>query len=303
MIVGSADFTALEDSWQAIFHKQLDEDPQGTLALIRSMSMQVNSDGSSEDYTDFNVDVSLREWVGERAFGTAATKTINVPNKTYEAGIKVQREVIEDDRMGIYESEIMGLADAVNRGLRRDGVNMLLNGNVANADAPTFDGGAFFQASHNVGGAAPAAQSNITVGALTSANLAAAKKTMMQLVNHNNEALEITPDHLIVGPELEATAEAILDQQFLATGESNLDFKRYKWSVVNTFGSADDWFLLDSSKALKPLIFQNRRSPQFEKLTVGSEHTMLKNEFLYGTSTRYAYGYGVWQVIHGGFPA
>lgn len=303
MILGSAEFQALEKSWEALFHDTLAEDPLGTIGLLESLSMTNPSTGSSEDYTDFEVDVTLREWIGERAMGTAEAKVINVKNKTYEASIGVKREDIEDDRTGIYEPRIMGLADAYNRGRKRDGLAMLTGGNAINIDAPTFDDVAFFSASHAVGGVAPATQSNITVGALDVAALAAARKTMRQLVNHLGEPLEIEPNLLIVGPELEATCEAIFKKEYLSGGESNLDYQRIPYRVVNSLGSSNRWFLVDTTKALKPLIWQPRREPKFEKLTTGSAYTMFTNRFFYGTSARYAYGYGAWQTIHGGFPA
>ena len=305
-IIDASELEALESSWRAIFHDQLEDDPQGTLNLFMSrLAMQVSSNGASEDYADFEVDATLREWVGERAFGTSKANVINVPNKTWEASIKVSRDEIEDDRTGIIEPRVRGLANAVNRGYRTQAVNMLLTGSTANPDAPTFSGDPFFSTSHTVGGEAPASQSNLTVGALTAANFEAARKTMRQLVNHLNEPLEIEPDLLLVGPELADTARDLFDVRLEggASGAENPNYKAIDYAVVNAFGTNDDWFLVDTSKAVKPLIFQLRRAPEFEAMTAGSEHTFLKNEFVYGTSVRFAFGYGPWQLIHGGIPA
>jgi len=57
------------------------------------------------------------------------------------------------------------------------------------------------------------------------------------------------------------------------------------------------WFLIDASRAIKPVVFQNRQSPQFNSLTdPQSEHVFKKNEFLFGVDSRDNVGFGLWQL-------
>lgn len=57
------------------------------------------------------------------------------------------------------------------------------------------------------------------------------------------------------------------------------------------------FYLLDCSRAVKPLIFQERRKPELVTRTrIDDEHVFMDNEFLFGASTRRAAGYGFWQM-------
>ncbi|MCW1842294.1 Mu-like prophage major head subunit gpT family protein [Prosthecomicrobium hirschii] len=65
-------------------------------------------------------------------------------------------------------------------------------------------------------------------------------------------------------------------------------------------GSGDPWFLLDTTRALKPLIFQERRKANFvSKQSLDDENVFLRNEFIYGADGRWAAGYGFWQMAFG----
>ena len=60
------------------------------------------------------------------------------------------------------------------------------------------------------------------------------------------------------------------------------------------------WFLLDTSRAVKPIIFQNRQAPQFAALTnPDSEHVFKTKKFLYGVDSRDNVGFGLWQLAFG----
>lgn len=69
-------------------------------------------------------------------------------------------------------------------------------------------------------------------------------------------------------------------------------------SVSNMQAGADTpWFVLDCSKALKPLIFQERKKPQLIAMTkVDDEAVFMSKQFRYGVDCRDAAGYGFWQM-------
>lgn len=57
------------------------------------------------------------------------------------------------------------------------------------------------------------------------------------------------------------------------------------------------FYLLDCSRAVKPLIFQERRKPELiTKTSVTDDHVFMENEFLFGTSARRAAGFSFWQM-------
>jgi len=56
------------------------------------------------------------------------------------------------------------------------------------------------------------------------------------------------------------------------------------------------FYLLDTTKPLKPIIFQRREDVSFDSLTdTSSDHVFKFDEFLYGARARGNYGYGFWQ--------
>lgn len=72
-------------------------------------------------------------------------------------------------------------------------------------------------------------------------------------------------------------------------------------SVANTDGGAGTpWFLLDTSRALKPLILQKRKDWQFiAKDKPTDDNVFWQKKFVYGVDARMNVGYGFWQMAWG----
>jgi len=71
-------------------------------------------------------------------------------------------------------------------------------------------------------------------------------------------------------------------------------------SVTNIYGAPDaeksPWFLLSLSGSLKPLIIQERATPEFENITDTKNDTVfIKDQYIYGIRYRGSFGYGFWQ--------
>jgi phage major head subunit gpT-like protein len=67
-----------------------------------------------------------------------------------------------------------------------------------------------------------------------------------------------------------------------------------------TAGAAPAWFLLDTSRPLKPLIFQDRQKPKFVAMTSDQDESVFtRKEYRYGVDMRCNVGYGFWQLAHG----
>ena len=71
------------------------------------------------------------------------------------------------------------------------------------------------------------------------------------------------------------------------------------YSNIQT-GSGAAWFLLDTTKPVKPLIMQFRRQPEFVALDRPTDsNVFLRKEFLYGVDYRGNAGYGFWMQAFG----
>lgn len=72
-------------------------------------------------------------------------------------------------------------------------------------------------------------------------------------------------------------------------------------TVANTDGgSSAAWFLLDTSRAVRPMIWQERMPYDFQAITdPGHAHVFTNDEYLYGVRARVNAGYGLWQLAWG----
>jgi phage major head subunit gpT-like protein len=72
-------------------------------------------------------------------------------------------------------------------------------------------------------------------------------------------------------------------------------------NVANTDGGAGTpWFLLDTSRAIKPIILQKRKDFIFTALDQPTDENVFKmKEFLYGSDARANTGFGFWQMAWG----
>lgn len=116
------------------------------------------------------------------------------------------------------------------------------------------------------------------------------------------QAVTVHPDQLAF-PLLKAgfTTPCYDGQYYFDTDHPVLDENGNETSVANTDGGAGDaWFLFDSTKPLKPVIFQERKKPNFVALDKEDDaNVFLQKKFIYGVDSRCNVGFGFWQHIWG----
>ena len=62
-------------------------------------------------------------------------------------------------------------------------------------------------------------------------------------------------------------------------------------------GAGTPWYLLDTSRALKPLIYQERRAPELQVMDdISDEGVFTANAYRFGASIRSNVGFGLWQM-------
>ncbi|MGE4302451.1 MAG: Mu-like prophage major head subunit gpT family protein [Novosphingobium sp.] len=90
-------------------------------------------------------------------------------------------------------------------------------------------------------------------------------------------------------------------QGFFDTDHPVLDEDGAKVSVSNMqAGAGPAWYLIDDSRALKPVIFQRRKNPNFvSKDDPTDENVFRRKEFEYGIDCRDNVGFGFWQFAFG----
>ncbi|UBQ43952.1 Mu-like prophage major head subunit gpT family protein [Comamonas thiooxydans] len=70
-------------------------------------------------------------------------------------------------------------------------------------------------------------------------------------------------------------------------------------SNMDLGGNGESWYVMDTTRAIKPLIFQDRKKPNFVALTAETDpNVFTKAEYQYGVDSRSNVGFGFWQMAH-----
>lgn len=73
-------------------------------------------------------------------------------------------------------------------------------------------------------------------------------------------------------------------------------------AAISNFDAVENgtsWYLLDCSRPLKPIIYQERKKGQFTSMTKpDDENVFMRNEFRYGVDSRCNVGFGFWQMAY-----
>ena len=71
-------------------------------------------------------------------------------------------------------------------------------------------------------------------------------------------------------------------------------------AIIDGAYTGDAWYIMDTSRSLKPIIFQDRKGMQFVSMdNPQDEDVFMRKQFRYGVDTRCNVGYGFWQMAVG----
>ncbi|PZR89646.1 MAG: hypothetical protein DI537_20590 [Stutzerimonas stutzeri] len=115
-------------------------------------------------------------------------------------------------------------------------------------------------------------------------------------------AVAAHPDTLIWSLLRKGFNTACYDGQYYFDTDHPVENEDGSISSVSNFGggAGTPWFLMCTKRALKPLIFQERKKPQFVPRDNPDDPSVFDNkEFKYGTDSRCAVGFGFWQFAYG----
>lgn len=291
MVINSENLAGLRTTFSAAFNKAYLETPSNKdkIATTIPSSTKLNTYGWLGDFP------TMREWIGEREIQNLEEKEYNIVNKHYEATVSVNRDDVEDDNLGIYTVKVQMMGNEA-----RFHQDILVMSQMKNGFTGTcYDDKPFFAENHPVG---DGTYSNKGTAKLTPESYAAARASMMSLTKDNGDSANIRPNLLVVPPTLEAMARRILEAEMIegttnpwkGSAELLID-SNLAWGTYE-----NNWFLLDTSKPLKPMIFQERKKTKFvSKVNENDDNVFFKNEYVYGADGRYNAGYGFWQFAYG----
>jgi phage major head subunit gpT-like protein len=302
LIVNAASIAAIFTNIKTTFHKAFDAAP----AVWQKIGMLVPSTGSQNDYAWLENFPKMRRWVGDKVIKNLKAGKYVLPNEDFEATISVKRNDIDDDNLGIIAPQAQSAGFAA-----KQWPDELIMEKVNGAfTTECFDGQYFCDTDHPVIDPAtglPASVSNKGVVVLSCATQAAAiasygaaRTAMRKFKDDEGRPLNITPNVLLVPPALEHIALALVNNDRLDDGKAN-PYKGTAEVVCDARLTSDTaWFLLDTTKPIKPFIFQERKKPvPVSQTDPNSDDVFKRGVFNFSVESRGAAGYGFWQLCYG----
>lgn len=249
----------------------------------------------------------MREFLGERVFNNVAGRSQDIINKEWELSVAMKRAKFEDDQYGIYADSVRQLAMRAKQWPDKLVTDALKNGDTA----VVYDGQHFFDTAHPQdpdNPASPTMANKFTAKPLTSDNISAVRAAMMAFTDDAGVPMEIVPNLLVVPPQLEFQARQILFGTTIAlpvgtagtspggaAAPDNVLKGMMDLLVLPRLTDATKYYLMDTTRSVKPLIFQNRMAPEFAYLNRPDDSEVFKrSEFLFGIRSRGNAGYGPW---------
>lgn len=121
------------------------------------------------------------------------------------------------------------------------------------------------------------------------------------LIAQMGQDAKLHPDELLFGLIALGVSTPCYDGQYFFDTDHPVGPQGAEVSVSNytAAGGNNAWYLLDTSKILKPFILQMRRDYAFiAKTSLTDENVFQKNEFVFGSDGRLNVGFGLWQQAY-----
>ncbi len=264
------------------------------------VAMRVPSTSSENNYKWLSNFPRMRKWIGDQTSKSLEGHGYTIVNDDWEATIEVDRNHIEDDTLGIYapQAEMAGWSA---KQMPDEIVSDLLNEAFT---ARCYDGQYFFDTDHPVGKGVVSNKGTVALSIATLAaaqgSYGAARTALRKMKDDEGRPLNIRPNVLVVPPALEDIANALMKNDRLEDGKPN-PYKGTSEVVVDARLTSDTaWFLLDTTKPVKPLVFQERKKPVFVSQTdMNADNVFMRKKYMYGAEARAAGGYAFWQMAYG----
>lgn len=289
MQITSASLAGLNTGFKALFNKAF----ENSAPKWDKFATLVPSEAGEEVYPWLSALPGMREWIGDRVIKQLAADGYRIINKPFEMTVSVKRDAIEDDRYGVYSPLFSRLGEAAAFWPDELVFGLLLKGETALC----YDGKPFFAANHPVKKGVTA--SNLGTAQLSSESYAAARASMMSLVNEEGKPLKIMPNKLVVPPQLESLARQIVKAETI-DGTTNVMRDTAEVEVVPELSAnASEWYLMATGGVIKPLIFQQRKKPEMVTLDNPRDaNVFMRAEYVYGADARGNAGFGLWQCAY-----
>lgn len=245
-------------------------------SLIDSIFRTLDSERAFEEHIGvgqfgsqgWNFEKSGRVQYDEQDKGYKTTFT----HVEYAKGFMVQRKLIDDNLTQVSFDRASNLGDSAFRKREKDAASVFNNGFT---DSGTDDSGfpiagadavGLLSLVHPYNPSNSATQANEGTLALTKANVQTTRTAMMKFTDDVGDVVSVMPDLLLVPPELEDDALTIVRSVLDPTSANNaINPQAGRFKVVPWFflTDANAWFMIDSSRMQRDLIWYDRIPLEF----------------------------------------
>jgi phage major head subunit gpT-like protein len=289
MIVNRTALQSMFVGFKLLFDKAF----EAVQPLYLKIATVIPSKTATEEYKWLGKIPRMREWLGERIIQNLTAFSYAIKNRDFELTIGVDRNDIEDDTIGVYSPLMQSMGQSA--AMHPDELiwELLAKGFTKKC----YDKQPFFSETHKDG---KLTQSNLGTVALSVTSYGTARAQMMALKDENGNSLKIIPNLLVVPPQLEGIARKILFSEQIDSTTNVYKGTAELLVVPDLSGDATKWYLMDVSKPVKPLIFQERKKPEFVAKDKPEDDNVFNNkQIVYGVDSRDNAGFGLWQLAYG----
>jgi phage major head subunit gpT-like protein len=261
----------------------------------------------------------MRKWEGSRQAVDAVGRSYTLTNIPFERTVELDRDDIFFDQYGFFGAVVENLAMAAKTLQDQETADAITHG----TSRVCWDGQYFFDTDHpvNPDDASLSTYSNNLTG--SSYNFATdpkgafakAKAAMKKFVDDGGKPLNVVPDTILCGPDLEDAALTVAEastivktiqnvaasENVAAAGVTNVYAGKVNVVVSPWLGLADTGaaYVICAKKPVKPILWQNAKSPQLiARINPEDPKVFDCKKFTYGVDALGAAGYGLpWTAV------
>jgi phage major head subunit gpT-like protein len=284
-------------SFKTMFNRGMNNRP----AWWNQVAMEAPSDTEEEIYAWMHELPAVRKWEKNtpRKAHRLAASAYRLRNDRYENTVVVERDKVEDDKLGVYMNQFESMGTQVRKFPDREIAKTIRSNGTA------WDGLPFFNSAHPVdqyGGSSATYSNDFTGEALTVTNFENAFARFAEIPSTNGEVMALQPNLIIVPPLLRAKAMSILKAGVVAQTQgsgaaavTNVNQDLVSILVVPELAAdPTKWYLAVTNEGVKPLIYQKRSESGLVAMTAeNDEHVFNHDEYVYGVKIRGAFGYSM----------
>lgn len=295
----------------------------------QTLAMTMPSNSDTEAYGWIGMQEKMREWTGSRVVHTPAPQTYLVKNQLFEQTQGLDKFVLSDDRHGLYLPMAQGMGMQAKKWPDYQVRDLLENSGSQTGTRQTGpDGVTFWGTNHPIDfynsgagtyvndlGVSGTSINSITVGgALAPSAYSTAWQEFANRKSESGERLGIRPNLLMVPAQLDFTAKTLLQAAYFSPNSFQASPGTLVGPSDNVLRGSSDilmngdltsmaaWYLFDTSKPMKPVVFQLREAPAWVQRIVPTDPVVFDtHHFLFGVEARGAPAWGpAWLSMRSG---